>query len=96
MLIGKIIQVKPVYPEIVFISFKMQSEVLLPQSWGSPLQPLSHQNSISVLKTNYGLLQIFSQRLVPSKHLLPDVVGLAFDLVPAEVHVSCLVRATSS
>lgn len=23
--------------------------------------------------------------------LLPDVVGLAFDLVPAEVHVSCLV-----
>lgn len=28
--------------------------------------------------------------------LLPDVVGLAFDLVPAEVHVSCLVRAPSS
>ena len=28
--------------------------------------------------------------------LLPDVVGLAFDLVPAEVHFSCLVQAASS
>lgn len=28
--------------------------------------------------------------------LLPDVMGLALDLVPAEVHVSCLVRAASS
>lgn len=38
----------------------------------------------------------------PSKHsifssvLSPDVVGLALDLVPAEVHVSRLVRAASS